>query len=137
MEFWRLFRGYKNARAPRATESPAPPAVTVYGHEQGHEKKLDILMTKTGLAPGNLTPFISRKKSKEVHTPFPAKRLSLGHWQGLGWNKGCNRVEQKSMPTVRLAVRSGPPGGPVLGIAGLEFDITCDSTSRLLVIFCG
>ena len=37
----------------------------------------DIWMTKTGLAPGNLTPFIGRKKSKEVHTPFPAKRLSL------------------------------------------------------------
>lgn len=41
------------------------------------------------------------------------------------------------MPAVRLAVRSGPTGGPVLGIAGLEFDINSDSTSHLLVIFCG
>lgn len=37
----------------------------------------DIWMTKTGLAPGNLTPFISRKWCKEVHIPFSSKLLSL------------------------------------------------------------
>lgn len=38
-------------------------------------KKLDILKTKTGLAPKELKPLISRKKPIEVYVTFPSNLL--------------------------------------------------------------
>jgi hypothetical protein len=61
LEFWGLFRGYKNARAPRDTEeSPAPLAVVVCQVVLSKEMRRNWT-TKTGLAPKNSMLLIRRK----------------------------------------------------------------------------
>ena len=73
MEFWGLLRGYKNARDPEAVEAAAPllllpllppPLLLLLvpvAVSKDEKKKLDILKTKTGLAPKELDALNQQK----------------------------------------------------------------------------
>ena len=68
LEFWGLWRGCKWETPREPEEAAALHAAAAFcccslssGLEQREEKKLDVLVTKTGLAPRNMMPLSRRK----------------------------------------------------------------------------